>query len=155
IFIDNDLPVSDPITFRNLFAQNTGAIVHGKTKVLRTSHASAVQVLDRGDNIPWAITDNSLATANGWANFLGQMIIVTSGPSAGSRAFIMKDLGSKQAQLSQWVAGSIDGTIFSGTFPGSPPNPGDKFQIVDFTVANLGSLAIGFIAPPGDKAPLV
>jgi hypothetical protein len=141
IFLDNDLPASDPITVQNFFAQGAGMIVQGKKKVLRTSTASSVQIKNRATNTPWAITDNSLASANGWTPFVGQMILVTSGPSTGSRAFVLKDLGAKQAQLSEWCTGDV---TLGGLFPAPPPNPGDQFQILDFTNAYIGRIAAGF-----------
>lgn len=152
IHILNDMPETDPITFKNFMAAGTTATVKGTEKVSATGTLSGVTFIDKSTNTPWQVTNSAAVAADYWSAHVGKMIIMTSGVAEGARAYILRDMGAKTAHVSQWMAPSPD-TFSDGFAPESDniPEPGDTFKLVTFTAAVVGNCSVGYnpeIPPP-------
>jgi len=138
----NNLPSSDPITFWNWVGPASTILVAGQAVVQKSGTFSATQTEDTTTNpaTPGTVTDVGLDSTTS-----ALQIQVLTGTGAGSRAMQMYATGgANTVQVFEWCTGySTVGDAFSGIIYGTPPAPGDTYQIVDFTMARMG---LGFLA---------
>jgi hypothetical protein len=76
-----------------------------------------------------------------WTPLLGSLVVMTSGALAGYQAYVIKDLGSNTARMSDWwnpTGVTPGGSGSNGTFAaiGAAPAPGDTYNIVTLTQFN-------------------
>jgi len=147
INILNDLGFTDPITFRNIMGRGRSCFINGSEKVLATGTLTGTTDKDRSTNTPWQITD----TAVDWSQYIGYKVVITSGQGTDSGAYILADLGSNTAHMTEWVAeiSTFDG----GTFQGEPPATGSEYKIIDYTAVTIGSTQVGYEEQTGVYDP--
>ena len=146
IFIDNDLPVDDPITLRNFLGQNldfaTEVSIIGKRKVLANGKVGAVTQVNRTTNTVFSFTNSNSVGTDWWAQWLGKAVLITSGAATGVRSYVAFNFSSKRAGFrAPWVLDASDPGE-PGTFGPSPVN-GNTFQIIDYTKATRGPIVFG------------
>jgi len=138
INIMNDLPPSDPITFRNIVGRGHSANISGQEKVLATGTLTGATDKDRSTNTPWQVTDTSVVLSD----YIAKKIVITSGQGAGSGAWILRDMGSDTVHVSEWYT---EQTFFDGTtFQSEPPATGSTYKVVDYTAVSLGATEVGY-----------
>ena len=150
IHILTDLPIDDPITFKNFIGAGDTVFIRGTPQVIGSGTLTAVVDKDRANNIPNQITD----AATDWSLFLDRLVLITSGAAAGSSAWVARDFGAGTAHVTTWMefdTFELDGLMFGS----ASPAPGDTYDILDFTHVSLGELSFGadpsqFVVPgPG------
>jgi hypothetical protein len=143
INILSDLPQSDPITFRNIMAAGTVALIVGQLRPIRSGVFTAVTNKDRANNVPFQVTD---PTSN-WSAEIGRLIITDSG----ARSWVARDLGGGTAHVSTWMTSFL---VTGVPIPTAPPVPGEGYTVSDFVHVTLSDMFVGydpseFVAPLG------
>lgn len=138
INIMNDLPPSDPITFRNTMGRGHSCFINGTEKVLATSTLTGTINKDRSTNTPYQVTVAGL----NWDDYIGKKIVITSGQGQGSGAYILRNMGSNTAHVSEWMS---ENTFFDGgTYQSDAPTTGSGFKVVDYTNVTVGATLVGY-----------
>ena len=80
-----------------------------------------------------------------WATYVGSMVVMKTGTMAGYIAWVLKDLGSNTARISNWWLPGTAPLVGNGTSAalGACPANGDTFDIVSFTKFNGSALHSG------------
>lgn len=139
--IVGDLPACDPISFRNFIHEGKTVRIEGVRKVLDEGVLAGVVERDRAANVPYQVFAPSLGE-----NLL-KVIAITSGEAEGNRSYLLREYqGADNDHVSEWVQG---GEIPSDGFlvPGAAPQPGDSYEIVDYSLVTLGSLGVSISGP--------
>lgn len=150
VFFNSYPPVTDPLRLRVKFYQNPSSsgptlTFHPPTFTqLSTGTFSAVTILDRSTNTPWEVTDGTIDTSND----VKKRIRISSGPRAGSIAWVAKSTGAgsrRTSTFAQWAATNLGPTVIT-------PQVGDSYVLE--SGANNGYLYVDFIEIlPGSGAP--
>lgn len=127
----NDLPSTDSLgqlVFRGVVDSSiTGGQpqinVVGQMVTTRTGTFSAATSQVPASNLAASASDTSVSD---WTSDVGNMIVVTSGAVVGSFAWVLKDLGSNTARLTQWTLSSFMGNS-------AAPSASDTYKIVTLT----------------------
>ena len=144
-----DMPRSDPFEIANYVAAGSNVHLRSDRILLLSGTLGSVIEKDRVANQPWAIS------ATGLGALVGKWIVITTGPAAGSRAMIMRDLGGDLVHVSEWSNGALPGEPEDGPgflapfpdgalFPSAPPSPGYGFEVYDFHLVTLGNMLVGY-----------
>lgn len=99
IYIESDLPTTDPIEGEFWLGEDVAIHVHGTAKTTNaTGTITAVTAKNPATNQPFQITDSGLA--GGWAAHVGRRMRITSGPRANTIMWVAKNLGGGAAWVS-------------------------------------------------------
>lgn len=131
--------LADPITFRNFIDKNCTVFIKGQKKVLATGTTISAVDRDRANNVPFQVE-----AAITWADYLGKAIHITSGPAAGSYAWLARDMGGGFVHVSTWgdfTHTEGDGFVLPALAPST--SGGETFEILDFTEVTLGDMTFG------------
>lgn len=118
---------------------------------LQSGTFTAVVAKNPAANQPVQLTDSALATSNAWAATLGHRIRVTSGSNTNATAWVAKDLGAKQARISDLALSpqlrpdyANDWPAISGmpTSSSRTPNVGDSYVVERMVHVVLGCVAL-------------
>ena len=139
--IVGDLPACDPITFRNFIAEGKTVRIEGERKIFARGEIAAVVQRDRSANIPIQVAGADLGSQ------LRKVIQITSGDASGNRTYLLREYQSiDNVHVPEWVQGGeipLDGFLV----PGEAPQPGDSYEIVDYSLVTMGSLGVASNGP--------
>lgn len=127
IFILNDLPFTDPISFSNIYAPNM-INVHGTTTPVKTGTLTSYTPQNDGLNLA-QIGDTSL-TVSGFGPYIGDRIKFTSGAAIGLVSWLQRNDGSKKASM----------LLPSYGFTSVDAAPGDSYVIESLTLVPVGTI---------------
>lgn len=132
IFILNDLPFTDPISFSNIYAPNM-INVHGTTTPVITGTLTSYTPQNDGVNLA-QIGDTSL-TVSGFGPYIGDRIRFTSGAANNLVSWLQRDDGSKKASM-----------LFpSYGFTSADAAPGDSYVIESLTLVPIGTITTTYV----------
>ena len=152
-----DLIVGSPIIPTNTFLEIKGGVL----SVLQTGTFTAITSRTPGTNAPNQYTDLALPAANTWSSFIAGRVRMTSGTASGAMFYVMKDLGSKQARLSECVLpGRFDPAQSTGwpnivgmvTSTVKTPTVGDAYAVEQLISANIGEFQPTFLDGNGSNS---
>lgn len=153
VFLQTDLPESDPITLLAIL-DGTNIFVHGTRTIKASGTFSAVTLQANATNTPWSVTDASKPNAF-WADKIGDIVFL---PLQGGRttegwAVVTKDLGAKNATTGEWAEDDGSGTF---TQPTQAPAVGNNYQVLRLSTATIGLVCLGTTdrAPPNQFPPI-
>ena len=112
---------------------NVTFLMLGQQTVNTTGTVSASTFTTPSANLQGTIT----AAPINWANFIGKLVVITSGPLTGATAWVLKDLGANTARMSNWYFPPIGEFPDVGHYPAVPPAPNTTFAIMDLTTINI------------------
>jgi hypothetical protein len=147
VSILNPLPLTDPITFDNFLGNNLqnpteqgiNLIIQGQQIVLHQGTLTGAVAQNPAATTPAGGQPNTITDPTvDWTNYLSKVVLITSGPAAGSHGFIAVDLGNGVAQISDWVITS--GQSVTPLCPA--PSVGAAYQILDYTTVYTDSTLI-------------
>ena len=138
INIINDLPISDPVTFRNIISTGHSCFVKGVEKVLATGTLTGAIDKARSTNTPFQISD----TVVNLSLYIGKKVVITSGQGAGSSAYILRDMGSNTVHMSEWM--SEDVFFDNAAVQSASPTTGSGYKIIDYTQVYIGATQVGY-----------
>ena len=139
-----DLPVEDPVTFRQILCPGTIVIVSGRERVVYEGVLQDVIDKNREANIPFQVVD---ANAD-WSGFVRLQIRAATG----EKAWVLRDLGGGVAHVSTWVR-DVEGAVsavggapvlIGDVEPVAPPAPATAYRVVDFTTAAFSDMVVEY-----------
>lgn len=151
VHLMTSLPTSDAIAGTFILGFNVHCEVRGGVSaVLLSGSFTAVTSRNGASNVPWQVTDSALPLANSWTAAVGSRIRITSGTNQDVMFAVMKDLGSKQARVSEPVLISRFNPANATTWPGAialfnagkTPVVSDTYAVETLFSSNIGSLTI-------------
>lgn len=150
--LHGDIGSGDSLAIKTLLASGSGILVKGTKTVVATGVVSNIVPQNYTSNQNWVVENATASSSDFWASLEGLAIEITGGTGAGSRAFVRKDLGTKQAIVSEWASGNPfpDGFLDMG----DPPDVDSTFQVVQYSTIVLGNSVVGYDNsygnPPGN-----
>ena len=138
--IDSDIPDDDPL-YMPRHATGFSILAKCKKTTVATGVIDSLEVLDRaaaGGGQAVTLTATTDSAADFWADKVKLFVEITSGDAIGSRTYISKDLGNREAQIgSLWLVGDPFPNGFVS--PGATPSPGDTFKVVTYAEISIGA----------------
>lgn len=148
----NSIASTDPFNFYGALSANAViAVIGGVASTLLTGTFTSVTAKNVTTNTPLAITDTALPSANSWAAAVNTRIRITSGTAAniGATSFVMKDLGTKQARITDFYLKSYDAGSTSwpivtagATSRLRTPVVGDGYAVETLKTVAIGSIRV-------------
>lgn len=140
IYVDSDLPSTDPITMRNFLGSCTNIDIKGKKKVLASGVVASVVEKNRATNTPYGFTPVAPIP-----DFLGKVIVnTTPGPCFGSRSYIARYEADETITVKDFVQNLYFPDVNPDVpFLGCPLTPGDTFDILDYSEVTVNEVVFG------------
>jgi hypothetical protein len=141
----SNLPDTDPVIFDFTLASGCNAVIKGVKTEVGSGTITAVDNKDQAANQPWTITDSSKSA--GYFDDLtrrGMVIEIMTGPGAGSRAYIVKEISTGKAHISEWIGGTNPdgfGDVL-GLYQSDPPEVGSTYKIWKYSTMYPGMISI-------------
>lgn len=104
VTIMDSLDPTDPIRLNIIL---DGSIYYtGVVSTVRTGTATTVTPRNAATNQKYTILDSGLPAANSWTANVNQRVRMTNGPASGAYAWVIADLGTRTASLSEFASTS-------------------------------------------------
>jgi hypothetical protein len=148
----NDLPVTDPVRLCGRRDRNSCIYLHGSMTdgqgqtiaggsahdTLYSGTITALTTLDNstaGATHSWELTSSGIPSSWTASSLVDMRIRLTSGASLGANSFAIKDLGTKKARCSEFMAKYTytQPTVLALPAPKAPPTNGDTFVVERLT----------------------
>src|SRR5215204_1032716 len=99
--------------------------IRGTRTLIDSGEITALQVFDSTAKEDQRITDSTLPTSWTASDFVGKLIVLTTGANMGAYAWVNSDLGSKEATVSPFYDETNDAHV--------TPDVGDEYSVYDVT----------------------